>query len=136
MFNTLCNKKGFSIIEAMIAVVVTTVAIIAMGTMQPLALRTSASSDYVARAVAIAQAEAAYCETLVMYTGTTTPNLTNCNQTFVYPVPNTAIIFTVTTATQQTTVGKQNIWLVTVKVTWPGTTTGVTHNRVVTQQTG
>jgi Tfp pilus assembly protein PilV len=135
MFNTLCTKNGLSLVEAMIAVFVTTVAIVALGTMQPLALRTSASSDYVGRAVAIAQAEAAYCETLIMYTGVAVPNLTNCNKTFVYPVPNTTINFTVTTATTAPGNG-QNFWLVSVTVTWPGTVTGITQNRVVTQQAG
>ena len=136
MFNTLCSKKGLSLVEAMIAVFVTTVAIVALGTMQPLALRTSASSDYVGRAVAIAQAEAAYCETLIMYTGVAVPDLTKCNKTFTYPVPNTTINFTVTTVTTKTVVGAQNIWLVSVTVTWPGTVTGITQNRVVTQQPG
>ena len=136
MFNTLCTKKGISLVEAMIALFVTTVAIAALGAVQPLALRTSTSSDFVGRAVAIAQAEAAYCEALIMSTGAAPPNTSNCNKSYSYTVPNTTINFTVTTVTTETVVGLQTIWLVSVNVTWPGTATGVTHNRVVTQQPG
>ncbi len=133
MFNTLCTKKGLSLVEAMIALFVTTVAIAALSAVQPLALHTSTSSDFVGRAVAIAQAEAAYCEALIMTNGAALPNPNNCNKTFPYTVPNTAINFTVTTVTTAPGAG-QNYWLVSVTVTWPGTVTGITHNRVVTQQ--
>ncbi|MGD0022053.1 MAG: hypothetical protein ABSC54_07095 [Smithellaceae bacterium] len=128
MFNTLRNKKGISLVEAMIAICVTSVAIVALGAMQPLALHTSAGSDYRGRAVAIAQAQAADLEAVIMSPGAVIPaNLTNS------PLTVQNITYRVTTSTVFTA---PNFWLVTVQVTWPGTTKGVTHNRIVTQQQG
>lgn len=131
MFNSLRNKKGMSIVEAVIAAFITTVAIIAVGMMQPLALRTEASSDRMGTAVAIAQAQAADIEAAIMTAGGAVPaNLT----AWQYSVQN--ITYTIDTVT---TNPAANLWLVSVQVTWSGpggTVKSVTHYRAVTQQMG
>lgn len=137
MSHIICNKRGISLVEAMIAVFITTVAVAAITAMQPLSLRTGASADYRGRAVNIAQAEASRREAFIMTTGTVLPADYN---NLAYTVPGTTITYRITTVTTPppipSPINCQNCWLVSVKVTWPGTSNGVTFNRVVTQQMG
>ena len=119
----------------MIAVFITTVAIAAISSMQPLALRTGASADYRGRAVAIAQAEAVQYESAIM-AGAPLADITNA--LYVDPYNINKIPFRITTVTTRPPVpaplALPNCWLVSVQVTWPGTVRGVTQNRVVTWQ--
>jgi hypothetical protein len=133
MFNTILNKKGIGLLEAMIAVFITTVAVVAVIGIQPIALRTAAGSDYMGRAVAIAQAEAARRETALMTFGAPLP-ADFANELFLEAVHPTVqnIPFRVTTRT----VVNPNFWLVSVNVMWPQAVNGVTYYRVITQQMG
>lgn len=135
MFNTLRTKKGISIVEAMIAVFITSVAMVAIAGIQPIAIRTAAGSDYMGRAVVIAQAEAASREAVIMTTGAALLADRNNEIVMVQNIP-----FRVTTVTTPPPVplplACQNCWLVSVRVMWPQAVSGVTYNRVVTQQMG
>jgi Tfp pilus assembly protein PilV len=128
MLYILRTKKGITIVEAVIAIFLTMIAAGALAAMQPLALRTGASADFMGRAVAIAQAEAAQREACIMTTGAALPADKNND-----PLTVQNITYSITTVT---THPAANLWLVRVRVTWPGTANGVTHNRVVTQQMG
>jgi Tfp pilus assembly protein PilV len=132
MFKTICNKKGISIVEAIVAVFITSVAIVSIAAMQPVALRTGASADYLGRAVAIAQAEAARREAVIMTTGAVIPADSN---NAPLTVQNVTYLITTVTTPQVGATGQQ-FWLLSVHVMWPGTVNGVTHNRVITQQMG
>ena len=57
MFNTACNSRGFSLIEVVIATLLTAFGIIAVLSMQPMSWKTAAKSDYMGRAAGILQKE-------------------------------------------------------------------------------
>src|SRR4030042_4823174 len=121
MLYMLRNKKGITSVEAIVAIFIATVAIGSMAARQPVAMRTGASSDYLGRAVAIAQAEAVRREAVIMTTGAALlPD---------DPITRTVqnVTYSITTVTTPP-VAPQNFWLVSVRVTWPGTASGITHN--------
>lgn len=139
MSSILQNKKGITLVEAVIALFIAAIAIFAVAPMQDMAIRTAGRSDFLGRAAEIAQAEAVTREAIIMTPYCPTP------PTVCPPLPpgyidsvNQAVVvdnitFSVTTVT---THPAQNLWLVSVNVTWPGNVNGITNNRVITQQMG
>jgi Tfp pilus assembly protein PilV len=137
MFNSLCNKKGITIIEVMVSVGLITVGILSLLTLLPSGMRLSGTSDMLGRAAAILQAELNMNEILIM----------NENNTITATVPGNPLQKTVygsgkgslqpgdisyTVQTQRSDLGGR--WLVQVQVTWQGNPRGIGESLIVTRQ--
>jgi Tfp pilus assembly protein PilV len=137
MFNSLCNKKGLTMIEVMVSLILITVGILSLLTLLPSGIRLSGTSDLLGRAAGILQAELNMNEILVM----------NENNTVTATAPGVPLTKTVygsgkgspqqgdisyTVRTQRSDLGGR--WLVQVQVIWPGNTNGIGESLIVTRQ--
>ncbi len=133
MLSSLCNKRGITLAELMIAALITTVGILALLSMHPTAWRATGSSDLMGRAAGILQEELETYEMLIM---------NPCNP---IPAATPHPVFTsgggaaqpgdFTYAVQPTiTVNGDGSCLVTVRVTWPGNNNGIADSILVTMQ--
>lgn len=137
MSHSICNNRGLGLVEVVIAIFLTTIAVLAVMSMQPAAWKTAARSDYLGRAAGILHEELQRQEALIMNpcnavtTGTTGP-------TTVYASGQTAAQATGDATFQRTTTITSvatNVWRVTVRVAWTGHT-GISESLVVTRQEG
>ena len=117
------NNKGLSLIESLVAVMLTSVAIIGLLTMQPLGLRSAGKADSLAHATEIMQRELESIEGDIMR-GTIPANKVNNSQTLGKET------FTVNT----TIINQTDRCLVRVRVTGQGHTKPVTSSIIVTRQ--
>jgi hypothetical protein len=137
MFSSICNKKGISMIEVLISVVLLTVGILSLLTLLPAGWRLSGTSDYLGRAAAILQAEMERNEILIMNennTVTATPT--------GYPIKTTVYGSGKTSPqpgdiryevqTERVNLGAS--WRVRVRVNWAGNATGIAESLIVTPQ--
>lgn len=135
MSSLLCDKKGFTLIESIIAIMLLSIGLIGLLSMQPTAWQTTARTDYMGRGAMALSRELARQELWIMNpcnavaTGTQTRTVTSSDQG---GAPAGDINFTVrTTVTSIAT----NVWRVTVQVSWlPLNPTGITDSIVVTRQ--
>jgi hypothetical protein len=137
MFNSLCNKKGITIIEVMVSVVLIAVGVLSLLTLLPSGIRLSGTSDMLGRAAAILQGELSMNEILVM-------NENNTVAATVPGYPESKKVYgsgkgtlqpgdiEYTVRTERTDLGGQ--WLVQVRVSWPGNTAGIGESLIVTRQ--
>jgi Tfp pilus assembly protein PilV len=137
MFNSLCNKKGITLIEVMVSLVLITVGILSLLTLLPSGIRLSGTSDLLGRAAGILQAELNMNEILVM-------NENNTVTATVAGVPLTKTVYgsgkgipqqgdiAYTVRTQRSDLGGR--WLVQVQVNWPGNANGIGESLIVTRQ--
>ena len=139
MLHSVCNKKGMSLIEAVIAIFLTTVGILAILSLQPSAWRTSARSDYLGRASGILYKTLEANEARIM---------NPCNDVTVGGPATTEVVqvggqgagiagdmtyTVVTTIVQDGT--NIRAFVVTVTVTWPPiNNTGISESLTVTRQ--
>ncbi|PKN98410.1 MAG: hypothetical protein CVU43_16240 [Chloroflexi bacterium HGW-Chloroflexi-5] len=137
MFNIFLNKKGITLVESLIAVFLTGIAIVALMPMQDMSLRTASRADQMGRAAGIMQTVLEAQEAFIMMasnpvtTGTTTSTVQTTDVSNVEG-NNT---YTVTTTIGQN--GASTIsWLVNVQVTWPGNANGIRSSLIVTRQSG
>ncbi len=133
MLNSICNKRGITLIEVMIAALITAVGIMALISMHPTAWRASGRSDLMGRAAGILHEELETQEMMIM---------NPCNP---LPVGGTRNVFTsgggaaqpgdfqYTVQTNITDNGA-GLWMVTVRVTWPGNNNGIAETIFVTRQ--
>lgn len=138
MFNLLCTKKGITIIEVLVSVVLITVGILSLLTLLPSGLRLSGTSDLLGRAAGILQAELDKNEILIMNENNTVTATTpgNPDKRDVYGSGKTSaqpgdIKYTVQTQ-RSTLPGGQ--WLVQVQVTWSTNSNGIGESLIVTRQ--
>lgn len=134
---TISSIKGFTLVEAIIAVFITTITVIAVFTMNPTSWRAVAKADYMGRAAGVMQTELELRENQIM-SGTIPASPINQNLqasgggTFAGDAA-----FNVTTTTTNT---GANRWLVNVRVMWPGNCLGgtcnITSSMLVTRQSG
>jgi len=131
------NIKGFTLVEAIIAIFITTIAVIAIFTMNPTSWKAVAKADYMGRAAGIMQSELELRESQIM-SGTIPAS--SINQTLQASGGGNFAgdaSFNVTTTTTNT---GTNRWLVNVRVTWPGNCLGgtcnITSSMLVTRQSG
>lgn len=117
------NNKGISLIESLVAVMLTSVAIIGLLTMQPLGLRSAGKADSLAHATEIMQRELESIECDIMR-GTIPANKVNTAETLGKET------FTVNT----TIINQTDRFLVRVRVTGQGHTRPVTSSIIVTRQ--
>jgi Tfp pilus assembly protein PilV len=145
----LYNKKGMTLMECIIALVLTTIAVVSLMSMQTLAWRGAGKSDYLGRAQGILQREletfennfrqgaipscygifsciSCSCNGITPCTcnGTTPP------WTSTYKITEDNIPFTINvSATVPAT--PANTWLVNVQITWPGNVNGIKSSIIV-----
>jgi len=138
MSRSLCNKKGFGMIEVIIALFMTVVAVLGVFSLVSPAWRTSTRSDYLGRASGILYEELIRLEARIMnpccsVTAGTLPAVA-VNTSGQTTAQSGDVQFNVnTTITDLSTATSPDFWGVTVRVTWPGHT-GISESVVVTCQ--
>ena len=132
------NNKGISIIETLMAALLTVVAIISLLPMQDISVRTGFRADYLGRAQGIMQTALETSELQVMIPtipvslGTSTATVRVSGQS---GVAGDATFTVVTTTTVNPSA--PNSWLVNVRVTWTGgPANGINSSMIVTKQLG
>lgn len=119
-------------VEVLVALFLTTIAVISLLSMIPLSWKTAGKSDYLGRATGLLQDELESRQYQTMRGVDPT--------TLEYPAAGKVISvgdipFTVITTTSKDNI-HPNTWLVNVKVTWPGNDNGITSSMIVTRQLG
>lgn len=133
------NNKGITIVECMIAVFLTAIAVLSLMPMQDMALRTSSRSDLLGMAQGILQTQLETREQQIMKTmsstdvtlGTTTNNVAVSGLSGIEGDAN----FTVVTTTSLNG-GVANSWIINTRVSWTGNPTGIANSLIATQQAG
>jgi Tfp pilus assembly protein PilV len=120
------NNKGITLVESLIAVMLTGIAIIGLLSMQPLGWKSAGKADSISHATEIMQRELESIECSIM-SGTVPANKVNVSET----VGNE-------TLTINTTIGALNsangTRLVNVHITWQGNATGIRSSILVSRQ--
>ncbi len=135
MSSTRCNERGVTLVESVLAILLVSLGLIGLLSMQPSAWRASARTDYLGRAAMILSKELTARELAIMNpcnvvaTGTATQTVYTSGQ-------GTAQAGDIGFTVQATTaVVATNVWRVTVLVTWPPlNATGIRESIVVTRQ--
>jgi Tfp pilus assembly protein PilV len=123
-------------VEVMIAMFITVVAIISIFSLLPLSWQTAGKSDYLGRAAGILQTELELREGQVMRNNIPALGTTTRNVQVSDPFTVSAGIRGDATMSVRTTISRRtnNSWLVTVNVTWPGNPQGLTNSIIATPQ--
>jgi Tfp pilus assembly protein PilV len=144
----LYNKKGLTLIECIIALVLTMIAVVSLMSMQSLAWRGTGKSDYLGRAEGILQRELESYENNFMQaiTSCTCNGITPCtcsganppwNSTYIITEDN--IPFTINASACDNSAGTcnntipLNTWLINVRITWPGSVNGIRSSIIVSR---
>jgi Tfp pilus assembly protein PilV len=136
MLLTIFKIKGISLVEVMIAMFLTMIAVISILPMQDMSLKTASRSDYLGRAAGIMQAELEARENQIMIG--TVPASPITQAITVSGVNGAAgdATFNVVTTTSTNPLAA-NSWLVNVRVTWTGgPANGIYSSIIVTKQPG
>jgi Tfp pilus assembly protein PilV len=138
MSNLPCNNRGFTLVEVIIAMFLTVVAVLGIFALVSPAWKTATRSDYLGRASGILYETLMTQEALIMnpcnavLPGTTGPTPVFASGQMTAQSGDAQ--FNVTT--EITNIGA-NIWRVTVWVSWPPlNATGISESLVVTRQEG
>lgn len=134
MFSSPRNKRGIGLPEVIIAIFLTTIGVLAILSLQPSAWRTVGRSDFLGRAAEILYKELDTQETLIMNpcnAVSLTPTVRSVKTSGMAGVIAGDATYTVTTTV--TNLGT-NVWRITVRVTWPINTRGISESLVVTRQ--
>jgi Tfp pilus assembly protein PilV len=116
------NDKGLTIVESLIAVVLTVIAVVGLTTMQPLGLQSAGKADSLTHATEIMQSQLETIECSIMHG--TIPASANVTET----VGNETFTVNTTIAANATR------WLVRVSVTGQGNTKPVRSSIIVSTQ--
>lgn len=130
----LSNKRGITLIEGLIAILITSVGLMALLSMQAPAWRLSGKSDYMGRGAGILNKELSRQELFIMNpcnavtTGTTIMNVNASGESVAQAGDATFQVTTVIAAPAS------NWWRITVTVTWPNSTFTLSDSVDVTRQ--
>jgi len=137
---SICSKKGISMIEVLISMVLISFGVLSLLTLLPSGWRLSGTSDMLGRAAGILQGELERNEVRIMNEKnqvTPIPKSAASPQPFYASGKNTPqpgdIPYRVTTEIEELGGGSGG-WRVRVRVTWPGNPTGITESVIVTRQ--
>lgn len=136
MSHSPCNNRGLGLVEVVIAIFLTTVAVLAILSLQPTAWKTAARSDYLGRASGLLYEELQRQEALLMNpcnavaTGTTGPTAVFASGQSTAQSGDAQFNLTTTITSVAT-----NVWRVTVRVAWTGHA-GISESLIVTRQEG
>jgi len=146
--DVLHSRRGFSLLEVVIAIFLTSIAVLAIMSLQPAAWKTAGRSDYMGRAAGILHEELQTRESFIMNCCNTVT--AGCTQRYVCAsgqigtesacgsalstlnctAPSGDAQFTVTTTITSVAT---SVWRVTVRVAWTGHA-GISESLVVTRQ--
>jgi hypothetical protein len=123
-------------VEVMIAMFITTIAIVSIFSMLPLSWQTAGKSDYLGRASGILQTELELREGQIMHNNIPALGTTTRNVQVSDPFTVSSGIRGDVTMTLRTTISRRtgSSWLVTVNVSWPGNPQGLTNSLIATPQ--
>jgi Tfp pilus assembly protein PilV len=131
------NDKGISIVESIVAMLLLTIGILAIMSMQPTSLKTGAKADNLGRGVMLLHKELMIQEAWIMNpcndvtTGTVNKTVNTSDEAVSLQGDTRFNVSTVTSAVAGTT----NTWRVSVNVSWPPlNAAGITDNLIVTRQ--
>jgi Tfp pilus assembly protein PilV len=133
-----CNNRGFTLVEVVIAMFLTVVAVLAIFALVSPAWRTATRSDYLGRASGILYETLMTQEARILNPCCSVADVTT-GPTAVFSSGQTTaqqgdVQFNVTTTI--TSIGT-DVWRVTVRVSWPPlNATGISESLVVTRQEG
>ena len=137
--SSVCSKKGISMIEVLISIVLISFGVLSLLTLLPSGWRLAGTSDMLGRAAGILQAELERNEVWIMNEkNQVTPTEGTPAPRHVYSSGMDTsqpgdMEYLVTTQIQDLG-GGSGPWRVRVRVTWPGNTTGVAESVIVTRQ--
>jgi Tfp pilus assembly protein PilV len=135
MSSSRCNNRGITLIESVIAILLVSIGLIGLLSMQPSAWQSSARADYLGHAAVILSRELTRQELSIMNpcnTVTTAPVTQVVNASGQGTPQSGDTSFTVQTNT--VSLGT-NVWRVTVRVSWPPlNATGIAESIVVNRQ--
>lgn len=123
------NDKGITMVESLVAVMLTAIAVVGLMTMQPMAWQSAGKADSMTRATEIMNRELEAVEYRIMSGAFSA--LSDLEKNASEMVGHETFIVK-TSVTEPTT----NNWLVRVGVTWTGNTIGVKSSLIVTRQSG
>jgi Tfp pilus assembly protein PilV len=130
-----CNNRGVTLVESVIAILLVSIGLLGLLSMQPSAWRTTTRTDHLGRAAMMLSRELTIRELAIMNpcnavaTGTVSQTLYTSGQG---AAQSGDIGFTVETVTASVAA---NVWRVTVTVSWPPLNdTGIRDSIVVTRQ--
>ncbi|MGO9951191.1 MAG: hypothetical protein ACLPN1_03140 [Dissulfurispiraceae bacterium] len=135
MFHGILNKKGFTMIDALMALCITLVGVAGLLATMPIGWGLAGTADMRTRALEIMHSQLENDEMLIMDPCNTfaangaLPQVTVTSSGAAAALPGD-LTFTVNKWIQQAGSG----WQITVQVTWPGTSTGVSETRMVNRQ--
>lgn len=122
MLRSILNNRGISLLEVVIAIVLVTIGVMAILSMQPSAWRTVSKSDYLGRGAGMLHRELESRETWIMNPCNVVPIGIRPQQAIAVSGMGGAVqgdaTYTVNT-TIAPVAGTTNSWTVTVIVTWP-----------------
>jgi len=136
MWNTVCDKKGVSMLEVLIAIVLTSLGVLSLLALQPTGWKSMAKADYVGRAAEVLYNRMQFYEAYIanpcnpVTTGTQ-------NVTTVTTSGGTAIRGDITYTVNATITlvnADPQAYSVWVNVIWPGNTQGLTETMTVVRQ--
>jgi Tfp pilus assembly protein PilV len=136
MSRIVCNNKGMSMVEVLIAILLTAIGLITLSSLQDTGWRSMAKSDYFGRAAGILN------NTLESYYAaianpsnpvTTGPQTEDTVTTSGGTAIKGDITYTVNATITQINPDPQS-FVVTVTITWPGNTQGISESLTVTRQ--
>jgi Tfp pilus assembly protein PilV len=135
MSSSICTNRGIGLIESVIAILLVSIGLIALMTMQPSSWRASTRADYQGRAAMMLGSELASQELLIMNPCNTVTLGTNTRDVVYASGSETAQSGDISFAVQTTIASIGSVWLVTVRVSWPPlNSTGITESVAVTRQ--
>lgn len=142
------NQKGLSLVECIVALGLTTVAIVSLISMQSMAWRGAGKSDYLGRAIGIIQRELEQNQLAIMK-GAIPANTQTCadkdgsavacnsaEKMFTLNKTTTPCFCSGTTACvcPNTAAATANTWRFNVRITWPGSEKGMSSSVIVSRQ--
>jgi len=135
MSSSPCNKRGVTLIESVLAILLVSIGLLGLLSMQPSAWQASARADYLGHAAILLSKELTAHELAIMNPCSTVSSGTVSQSVYASgqgAAQSGDINFTVQTTT--TNLGT-NVWQVTVRVSWPPlNATGIAESIVVTRQ--
>ena len=141
MSNSLCNRRGITLQEVVVSVLILMTGILGLMTLLPSTWRLAGRSDCLGRASGILASQLQYSQAMLLNPNYT-PTLAERQQTrSIYPSnlgqsgtyrKQGDVPFTVTTTL--TDIGAGNVWLVRVNVSWPENPGGISETMRVARQ--
>ena len=130
---SICNNRGTTLIESVIAILLVSIGLIGLLSMQPSAWQASARADYLGHGAIILSRELTRQELWIMNPcNTVSPG--TVTQVVNASGQGTAQSGDTSFTVETTTASSGNGWLVTVRVSWPLNLTGIRESIVVTRQ--